>query len=79
MRTELYDAQNSMTDRKQHKSKINSRKEENNSKDEGKREESKLHTRGDEECRKTRKNEKSYSVHPKGPFVVLVRDFNSIC
>ena len=39
----------------------------------------KLHTRGDEERRKTRKNEKSSSVHPKGPFVVLVRDFNSIC
>ena len=60
-------------------SKIHSRKDENNSKDEEKREQSKLDTRGDEERWKTRKNELSSSVHPKGPFVVLVRDTNSIC
>ena len=60
------------------KSKIHSRKDENNSKDEEKQEESKLHTRGDEERRKTRKNELSSSVHLKGPFVVLVRYINSI-
>ena len=39
----------------------------------------KLNTREDEERWNARKNEKSSSVHPKGPFVVLVRDFNSIC
>ena len=61
------------------KSKIHSRKDENNSKDEEKQEESKLDTRGDEERRKTRKNELSSSVHPNLPFVVLVRDINSIC
>ena len=60
------------------KSKIHSRKDKNNSKDEEKQEESKLDTRGDEERRKTRKNGSSYSVHPKGQFVVLVRDNNSI-
>ena len=57
-------------------SKIHSRKDENNSKDEEKREESKLHTKRDEQ---RRKNKLSSSVHPKGPFVVLVRDFKSIC
>ena len=61
------------------KLKIHSRKDENTSKYEEKQEESKLDTRGDEERRKTRKNGSSYSVHPKGPFVVLVRDTNSIC
>ena len=61
------------------KSKIHYRKDEINSKDEEKREESKLDTRGDEERQKTRKNGSSSSVHPKGPFVVLVRDTNSIC
>ena len=60
------------------KSKIHSRKDKNNSKDEEKREESKLDTRGDEERRKTRKNGSSSSVHPKVPFVVLVRYINSI-
>ena len=60
------------------KSKIHSRKDESTSKDEGKQEESKLDTRGDKERQKTRKNGLSYSVHPKGPFVVLVRDINSI-
>ena len=60
------------------KSKIHSRKDENNPKDEEKREESKLHTRGDEELRKTRKNKLSSSDHTKLPFVVLVRDINSI-
>ena len=61
------------------KSEINSIKDENTSKDKEKREESKLDTRGDEERRKTRKNGSSSSVHPKVPFVVLVRDTNSIC
>ena len=27
----------------------------------------------------SKKNEKSFSVHPKGSIVVLVREFNSIC
>ena len=61
------------------KSKIHSRKDENNSKDKENQEESKLDTREDEERRKTRKNGSSSSVHPKGPFVVLVRDTYSIC